>query len=72
MQVKKQQLEPDTEQWVGSKLRKEYKEAVILSPCLFNLDAEHIMKMPGWMSYKIESRLPGEIATTSNMQMIPL
>ena len=29
-------------------------------------------KMPGWMSYKLESRLPGEISTNSDMQMIPL
>ena len=28
MQVKKQQLEPDMEQWTGSKLRKEYVKAV--------------------------------------------
>ena len=40
MQVKKQQLEPNMEQWTGSKLGKEY---VILSPCLFNLYAEYIM-----------------------------
>ena len=25
--------------------------------------------MPDWMSYKLESRLPGEISTTSNMYM---
>ena len=28
--------------------------------------------MPGWMSYKLESLLPGEISTTSDMWMIPL
>ena len=28
-------------------------------------------KMPGWMSHKQESRLPGEISITSDMQMIP-
>ena len=28
--------------------------------------------MPDWMSHKLESRLPGEIATSSDMQMIPL
>ena len=28
--------------------------------------------MPGWMCYKMESRLPGEISTTSDMWMIPL
>ena len=27
--------------------------------------------MPGWMNHKLESRLPGEISTTSDMQMIP-
>ena len=27
--------------------------------------------MPGWMKHKLESRLPGEISVTSNMQMIP-
>ena len=42
MQVKKQQLEPDMEQWAGSKLGKEYIKT-ILSPCLFNLYAEYIM-----------------------------
>ena len=27
--------------------------------------------MPGWMNHKLESRLLGEISTTSDMQMIP-
>ena len=26
--------------------------------------------MPGWMKHKLESRLPGEISTTSDMQII--
>ena len=29
-------------------------------------------EMPGWMNHKLESRLPGEISITSNMQMITL
>ena len=29
-------------------------------------------EMPGWMSYRLESRLLGEISTTSDTQMIPL
>ena len=29
-------------------------------------------KMAGWMSYKLESRLLGEISTASDMRMIPL
>ena len=32
MQVRKQQLEPDMEQWTGSKLRKEYVKAVYCHP----------------------------------------
>ena len=44
MQVKKQQLRTDMEQWTGSELGKEYDKAVrILSPCLFNVYAEYIM-----------------------------
>ena len=28
--------------------------------------------MPGWKNHKLESKLPGEISTTSDVQMIPL
>ena len=42
MQVKKQQLELNMEQ-TGSKSRKDYVKAIILSCCLFNLYAEYIM-----------------------------
>ena len=44
MQVRKQQLEPDMEQQTGPKLGKEYVKAIFLSPCLFNLYAEYIMR----------------------------
>ena len=43
MQVKKQQLELDMEQCTGSKLGKQYVKTM-LSPCLFNLYAEYIMR----------------------------
>ena len=48
-------------------------QGCILSPCLFNLYAEHIMRKHklGWMKHKLESRLPGEISITSEMQMTP-
>ena len=46
-------------------------QGCILSPCLFNLYAEYIMRMLGWMKHKLESRLPGEISITSDMQMTP-
>ena len=50
MQVKKQQLELDMEQHTGSNrlIPKEYVLlGSILSPCLFNLDAEYIMRNAG-------------------------
>ena len=71
MQDKKQQLEPNMEQQNGSKLEKEHYGS-ILSPCLFNLYASTLWKMLGWMNHTLESRLLGERATTSDMQMIPL
>jgi len=43
MWVKKQQLDPDVQQWIGSKLRKEYNKAV-LSLCSFKFYAEYIMQ----------------------------
>ena len=46
MQVKKQQLELNMDQWTGSKLGKEYVKAVYC-PCLFNLYAEYIMRNAG-------------------------
>ena len=67
MQEKKQQLEPDMEQWTGSKLGKEYLKAVYCHPAYL---AYMQCKMPGWMNHKLGSRLPGETATTSDMQMI--
>ena len=47
MQVRKQQLELHMEQQPGSKLGKEYWQGCILSPCLFNLYAEYIMRNAG-------------------------
>ena len=46
-------------------------QGCILSPCLFNLHAEYIMQNAGLMKHKLESRLPGEISTTADMQMTP-
>jgi len=44
----------------------------LFSPCLFKLYAEYIMReMLGWKKYRLESRLPGEISITSDVQMIP-
>ena len=46
MQVRKQQLELDMEQQTGS-IGKGVGQGYILSPCLFNLYAEHIMRNAG-------------------------
>ena len=46
-------------------------QGCILSLCLFNLYAEYIMRTLDWKKHKLESRLPGEISVTSDMQMIP-
>ena len=46
-------------------------QGCILSPCLFNLSAEYIMRNAGLDEARLESRLPGEISITSDMQMIP-
>ena len=52
------------------KIEKGVWQSCIFSPCLFNLYTEHIScEMPGWMCYKLESRFPGEISTTSDIQM---
>ena len=47
------------------------RQGCILSPCLFNLYAEYIMRKAGLKKHKLESRLPGEISITSDMQMTP-
>ena len=72
MQTKKQQLEPDMEQKIGSKLGKEYVKAVYCHPAYLTYMQNTSCKMSGWMKHKLESRLQEEISTTSDMQMIPL
>ena len=71
MQVKKQQLEPDMEQGTGSKLGKEYIKAVYCHPAYFTYKQSISCKMPDLMKHKLESRLLGEILTTSDMWMTP-
>ena len=62
MQVKKKQLELDMEQWTGSKLVKEYIKAVYCDPVYLTYMQSTLCEMPGWMKYKLESRLLGEIS----------
>ena len=71
MQVKKQQLEVNVEQQAGSKLGKEYIKAVYCHHSYLTYMQSTSTEVPGWMKQKLESRLPGEISITSDMQMIP-
>ena len=59
----------ETTDWfqIGKGVRQGY----ISSPCLFNLYAEYIIEMLGWMKHKLKSRLLGEISMNSDTQMIP-
>ena len=73
MQVQKQQLELDMEQWTGSKLGKEYIKAAYCHPAYLTYMQSKSCEMPDWMKHKLESRLPGEISITSDIQMtLPL
>ena len=65
MPVKEQQLEPDMEQWPGSNLGKEYVKAVY-HPAYLTYMQSTSRKVPDWMNHKLESRLPGEVSTTSD------
>ena len=71
MQINKQQLEPDMEQQTGSRMGKEYVKTVYCHPAYLSYMQSTSCEMLGWMKPKLESRLPGEIAVTSDMQMIP-
>ena len=71
MQVKKQQLEWDMEQQTDSKLGKEHVKSVYCPPAYLTYMQSTSCEMLGWMKHKLESRLPGEISITSDMQMTP-
>ena len=69
MQVKKQQLEPDMEQQTGSKSGKEYVKAVYCHPDYLTNMQSTSCEMPGWMKYKLESKLLGKVSITLDIQM---
>ena len=69
MQVRKQQLELDMEQQTGSKQEKEYIEAVHCHPAYLTYMQSTSWETLGWRKHKLESRLPGEISITSDMQI---
>ena len=71
MQVKKQHLELDMEQQTVSKSGKEYVKAVYCHPAYLTYMQSTSWEKLGWMKHRLESRLPGEISITSDMQMTP-
>ena len=71
MQVNKQQLEPDMEQWTGSKLGKEYVKAIYCHLAYLTYMQSTSCEMLDWVKHKLESKLPGEILLTSDRQMTP-
>ena len=61
-----------SEQQTGSKLREEYVKAVYWHPAYLTSMQSTSWETLDWKKHKLESRLPGEISITSDMQMTPL
>ena len=61
MQVIKQQLELDMEQWIGYKLGKEVVKAVYCNPVYLTYMQSTLCEMPDWLKHKLECRLQGQI-----------
>ena len=53
------------------KLGKEYIKAIYCHPAYLTYMQSTSCEMLGWMKHQLESRLPGEISITSDMQMTP-
>ena len=70
MQVKKQQLQLDMEQWTGSRLGKEYVKAVYCHPAYLTYMHSISREMPSRMKHKLELRLLGEIWTISDTTLL--
>ena len=59
------------EQWAGSKLGKVYNKAVYCHHAYLAYTQNTSCKTPGWMKFKLQSRLRGEIPTTSDVKVTP-
>ena len=76
MQVKKQQVESDMKQWIGSKLEKEYAKAVYCHPAYLTYMQSTSCEMQNWMKHKLDEaqagiKLSGDISITSDTLMTP-
>ena len=54
-------------QLTGSRLRKEHNRAACCRPVCLSYTLSTSWEMPGWMSYKLESRYVAETLTTTDM-----
>ena len=59
------------EKWTGSKLGKKYVKATYCHPAYLTSMQNTSCKIPLWTKHELESRLPGEMSITSDMQMTP-
>ena len=71
MQVRKQQLEQDMEQWTSSKLGKEYIKTIYCHLAYLTYMQSTSCEILYWMKHKLESRFQGEMSITSDIQMTP-
>ena len=71
MQVRKQHLELDMEQQTDSKSGEEYIKAVYCHPDYLTYMQSTTWEMLDWMKHKLESKLLGGLAVTSDRQMTP-
>ena len=69
MQVFLQLLEPVMEQWTGCSKRSTSRLYIVTLLIYLTYMQSISCEMLGWMRHKLESRLPGEIPITSDMQM---
>ena len=65
-------LHAGQESTVRTRLGRTDIKAIYCHPAYLTSMQSTSCEMPGWMKHKLESRLPGEISITSNMQMTPL
>ena len=65
-------IRPGPEPMDWFQIGKGVHQGYILSPCLFNFYAEYIMRNAGLGEAQLETRLPGEISVTLDMEMTPL
>ena len=70
MQIKKQQLELDTEHLTGSILGKEYSKAVYFHPAYLTYMQSTSFEMSGWMNHKLESGNINKVRYADNITLM--